>query len=262
MKRYRVLIDRILVCIACLALWQVASWVLGTYWVSTPWATISRFFVSLWDGELIRHAGYTVEEAALGGVIGAVPAIILPFALRRFPTVVQIIDPFMIGGYGLPKLALAPLFILWFGIGIESKIAVVVSIVFFIEYYATLSGVRALDARLVQMAQLCGANERQVARHVVWPNAVPNIFAGLRISLPIAIAVAVVTELISSNRGLGYLVQMGAMNFDITEVFAAILGATILVLAVGYGVDGTEAMLLRWRPSGDPLQQQQATSTT
>ena len=81
------------------------------------------------------------------------------------------------------------------------------------------------------MAQLCGANERQVARHVVWPCAVPNIFAGLRISLPIGIAVAVVTELISSNRGLGYLVQMGAMNFDITEVFAAILGATILVLA-------------------------------
>jgi NitT/TauT family transport system permease protein len=165
----------------------------------------------------------------------------------------------MIGGYGLPKLALAPLFILWFGIGIESKIAVVVSIVFFIEYYATLSGVRALDARLVQMAQLCGANERQVARHVVWPCAVPNIFAGLRISLPIAIAVAVVTELISSNRGLGYLVQMGAMNFDITEVFAAILGATILVLAVGYAVDGTEAVLLRWRPSGDPLQQASTT---
>jgi NitT/TauT family transport system permease protein len=112
----------------------------------------------------------------------------------------------------------------------------------------------------VQMAQLCGANERQVARHVVWPCAVPNIFAGLRISLPIAIAVAVVTELISSNRGLGYLVQMGAMNFDITEVFAAILGATVLVLAVGYAVDGTESILLRWRPSNDPLQQ--ATTTT
>ena len=119
MKRYRALADRIFVCIALLALWQVASWILGTYWVSTPWATISRFFISLWDGELIRHAGYTVEEAVLGGVIGAVPAIILPFVLRRFPTIVQIIDPFMIGGYGLPKLALAPLFILWFGIGIE-----------------------------------------------------------------------------------------------------------------------------------------------
>jgi NitT/TauT family transport system permease protein len=78
MKRFRTLADRILVCIVLLALWQVASWILGTYWVSTPWATISRFFVSVADGELIRHAGYTVEEAALGSVIGAVPAIILP----------------------------------------------------------------------------------------------------------------------------------------------------------------------------------------
>jgi NitT/TauT family transport system permease protein len=258
MKRLRLLADRIVVCIVLLALWQIGSWIFGTYWLSTPWATLSRFFEGLWSGELIRHAGYTVEEAFLGAVIGAVPAIILPFALRRMPTVVSILDPFMIGGYGLPKLALAPLFILWFGIGIESKIAVVVSIVFFIEYYATLSGVRALDARLVQMAQLCGANERQVARHVVWPGAVPNIFAGLRISLPIGIAVAVVTELISSNRGLGYLVQMGAMNFDITEVFAAILGATVLVLAVGYAVDGTEKVLLRWRPSVD-LQQASTT---
>jgi ABC-type nitrate/sulfonate/bicarbonate transport system permease component len=260
MKRYRALFDRILVGIVLIALWQLGSWVLGAYWLSTPWATLSRFATSIWSGEMIRQAGYTVEEAALGAVIGAVPAIILPFALRRLPSVVSVLDPFMIGGYGLPKLALAPLFILWFGIGIESKIAVVVSIVFFIEYYATLSGVRALDAKLVQMAQLVGANERQVARHVVFPSAVPNIFAGLRISLPIGIAVAVVTELISSNRGLGYLVQMGAMNFDITQVFAAILGATVLVLAVGYAVDGTERLLLRWRPPADSLQQQVSTT--
>lgn len=256
MKRYRSISDRIVVGILLVALWQLGSWVLGTYWLSTPWLTLSRFGTSIWGGDMIRQAGYTIEEAAVGAVIGAVPAIILPFALRRMPTLVSVLDPFMIGGYGLPKLALAPLFILWFGIGIESKIAVVVSIVFFIEYYATLSGVRSLDARLVQMAQLVGANERQVARHVVFPGAVPNIFAGLRISLPIAISVAVVTELISSNRGLGYLVQMGAMNFDITQVFAAILGATVLVLAVGYAVDGTERALLRWRPEADSLHQQ------
>ena len=260
MKRYRLIADRILVGVALLALWQLGSRLLGTYWLSTPWLTISRFFTSIWSGEMIRHAGYTIEEAALGGVIGAVPAIILPFALRRMPAVVQVLDPFMIGGYGAPKLALAPLFILWFGIGVESKIAVVASIVFFIEYFSTLSGVRQLDAKLVQMAQLVGANERQVARHVVFPSAVPNIFAGLRISLPIGIAVAVVTELISSNRGLGYLVQIGAMNFDVTQVFAALLGATILVLAVGYAVDGTERVLLRWRPPADSQQQQLGTA--
>ncbi|HXS38574.1 MAG TPA: ABC transporter permease [Stellaceae bacterium] len=259
MKRYR-LIDRVLVGVALLLLWQLGSWLLGTYWLSTPWLTISRFCTSTWSGEMLRHAGYTIEEAALGAIIGAVPAIILPFALRRMPTVVAVLDPFMMGGYGAPKLALAPLFILWFGIGIESKIAVVASIVFFIEYFSTLSGVRQLDAKLVQMAQLVGASERQVARHVVFPSAVPNIFAGLRISLPIGIAVAVVTELISSNRGLGYLVQIGAMNFDVTQVFAALLGATILVLAVGYAVDGTERVLLRWRPPADSQQQQLGTA--
>jgi NitT/TauT family transport system permease protein len=256
MKRYRVLADRIVVLIVLIGLWQLASLYFGTYWVSTPWLTISRFFVSTFSGEMLRHAGYTVEEALVGAVIGAVPAIILPFLLRRMPAWVSVLDPFMVGGYGAPKLALAPLFILWFGIGIESKIALVASVVFFIEYFSTLSGVRSLDAKLVQMAQLVGASESQVARHIVFPGAVPHIFSGLRIALPYGIGAAVIAELISSNRGLGYLVQIGAMNFDITQVFAAILGATVVVLAVGWVVDETEKLLLRWRPPADNALQQ------
>jgi NitT/TauT family transport system permease protein len=256
MKRHRLLIDRILVCIFLLGLWQLGSWYFGVYWLSTPWLTSVKFYQSVFSGEMIRHAGYTVEEAFIGAIIGGVPAIILPFTLRRLPGWVSVIDPFMVGGYGAPKLALAPLFILWFGIGIESKIALVASVVFFIEYFSTLSGVRSLDAKLVQMAQLVGASERQVARHIVFPGAVPNIFAGLRIALPYGIGAAVIAELISSNRGLGYLVQIGAMNFDITQVFAAIFGATIVVLAVGFLVDETEKFLLRWRPPADSLMQQ------
>jgi len=256
MKQYRLVFDRIVVCILLLAIWQAGSWYFGVYWLSTPWLTLARFFSSIWSGEMIRHAGYTIEEAIVGAVIGGVPAVILPLTLRRLPGWVSVIDPFMVGGYGAPKLALAPLFILWFGIGTESKIALVASVVFFIEYFSTLSGVRSLDAKLVQMAQLVGANERQVARHIVFPGAVPNIFAGLRIALPYGIGAAVIAELISSNRGLGYLVQIGAMNFDITQVFAAILGATAIVLAVGWAVDETERLLLRWRPPADSLMQQ------
>jgi NitT/TauT family transport system permease protein len=168
---------------------------------------------------------------------------------------VAILDPFMVGGYGAPKLALAPLFILWFGIGTESKIALVASVIFFIVYFSTLTGVRSLDAKLVQMAQLVGANERQVARHIVWPGAVPNIFAGFRIGLPYAIGAAVIAELISSNRGLGYLVQVGAMNFDTTQCFVAIAAATLIVHAVGYGVDATERLLLSWRPADNAAMQ-------
>ena len=152
-----------------LAAWQVGSVLVGPYWLSSPWAVAARFTAQILNGELIVQGGYTVEEALIGTVIGGAPAVLLPFLLRRHPVIVAILDPFMVGGYGAPKLAFAPLFILWFGIGIESKIALVASVVFFIVYFNTLAGVRALDPRLVQMAQIAGAGERHVARHIVFP---------------------------------------------------------------------------------------------
>jgi ABC-type nitrate/sulfonate/bicarbonate transport system permease component len=246
--RWRTLADRALVLALILAIWQLGSTIVGTYWLSSPWATVSRFAALTIDGELIRHAGYTLGEAAAGTLIGGVPAVLLPFVLRRHPIIAAILDPFMIGGYGAPKLAFAPLFILWFGIGIAAKIALVASVVFFIVYFATFSGVRGLDAKLVQMAQIAGASERQVARHIVMPGAVPAIFAGFRIAVPYAIGAAVIAELISSNRGLGFLVQTGAMNFDTTSVFAAIAAATLVVLATNRLMDALERLLLKWRP--------------
>jgi len=251
--RWRTVLDRVLVLGLIIAVWQIGSLFVGIYWLSSPWAMASRFVEQILDGELIRHASYTVAEAAAGTFIGGVPAVLLPLILRRHPIIVAILDPFMIGGYGAPKLAFAPLFILWFGIGIESKIALVASVVLFIVYFATLSGVRTLDAKLVQMAQIAGANERQVARHIVMPGAVPHIFAGFRIAVPYAISAAVIAELISSNRGLGYLVQTGAMNFDTTSVFAAIAMATLLVHGVNWLMNAIEASLLRWRPPIDAV---------
>lgn len=250
---WRVWFDRSIVLLILLALWQAGSMALGTYWLSGPWLTLSRFVSSLLDGELIFHGSYTIQEALVGSVIGGVPAVLVPFALRKHPILVAILDPFMVGGYGAPKLAFAPLFILWFGIGIESKIALVAAVVFFIVYFATLSGVRGLDTRLVQMAQVVGANERQVGRHIVFPSAVPAIFAGFRIAVPYAIGAAVIAELISSNRGLGYLVQTGAMNFDTTQVFVAILASAVLVHVFIAIVDLGERFLLRWRPRGTSL---------
>ena len=251
--RWRTVFDRVLVLALILTAWQIGSAIVGIYWLSSPWATISRFVAQSLDGELVRHAGYTLGEAAAGTFIGGAPAVLLPFVLRRHPIIVAILDPFMIGGYGAPKLAFAPLFILWFGIGIESKIALVASVVFFIVYFATLSGVRALDAKLVQMAQIAGASERQVARHIVMPASVPAIFLGFRVAVPYAIGAAVIAELISSNRGLGFLVQSGAMNFDTTSVFAAILAATFVVLGANWLMNRLEALLLRWRPPVDAM---------
>lgn len=250
---WRRFLDRTAVVAIILALWSVATWRFGTYWVSSPWAVAAGLVEGVISGELLRHAAYTLTEAAAGTVIGGVPAVLLPLLLRRHPVLTAILDPFMVGGYGAPKLAFAPLFIVWFGIGMESKVALVVSVVFFIVYFATLSGVRAIDPKLVQMAQMLGASERRVARSIVMPAAIPAIFAGFRIAVPYGIAAAVIAELISANRGLGYLVQSGAMNFDTTSVFVAVLMATLLVHAAASLMNAIEARLLRWRPPLEPL---------
>src|SRR5689334_8043021 len=105
---WRVWFDRSIVLLILLALWQAGSMALGTYWLSGPWLTLSRFVSSLLDGELIFHGSYTIQEALVGSVIGGVPAVLVPFALRKRPMVVAILDPFMVGGYGAPKLAFAP----------------------------------------------------------------------------------------------------------------------------------------------------------
>ena len=243
--------DQLLVLVILFAIWQGLSLVYGTYWVGSPWGVVTRLANGVLNGEILRHASYTLLEAGVGFLIGALPAAALPFALRRLPIVTAILDPFMVGGYGAPKLALAPLFILWFGIGIESKIALVAITVFFIVYFSSLAGIRALDARLVQMAQVMGANERDVARHIVFPGAVPYIFTGFRIAMPYSIGGAVIAELISANRGLGYLIQLGAMNFDTTGVFVALVATTCIVFAGNWSVNLVERRLLRWRPPPD-----------
>ena len=247
--------DQLLVLVALFVIWQALSMWLGTYWIGSPWGVVVRFFSGVMNGTLLQHASFTLTEAFAGFVLGAIPAIVLPFLLRRLPIVTAILDPFMVGGYGAPKLALAPLFILWFGIGIESKIALVAITVFFIVYFSTISGIRALDAKLVQMAQVAGANERDVARHIVFPGAVPYIFTGIRIAMPYSVGGAVIAELISANRGLGYLVQLSAMNFDTVGVFVALVAVTLIVFLGNSAVNVIERRLLRWRPASDAMQQ-------
>lgn len=249
--------DQILVLIVLLAIWQGLSLLLGVYWVGTPWGVAVRLYNGVLSGELLRHTSYTLSEAMIGFVIGGIPAVILPFLLRRMPILSAILDPFMVGGYGSPKLALAPLFILWFGIGIESKIALVAFTVFFIVYFSTQTGVRTLDPKLVQMAQVAGASESNVARHIIFPGAVPHIFTGFRIAMPYSIGGAVVAELISANRGLGYLIQLRSMNFDTTGVFVALTAVCIVVFIANWIVNFVEKRLLRWRPPSDVTAQKE-----
>lgn len=247
-SRWRAHVDRLVVAVALLAVWKIASIASGAFWLAPPEAVARRFLTLLTSGELLRHAVYTVQAALVGFVIGGLPGLILPLALRRLPTLTAILDPYLMAGYGLPKLALVPLLVVWFGIGIGSKVALVALVTFFLVYFSAQAGVRAVSPQLVAAGRILGATERQLALHIVWPSAVPYIFAGFRVALPYAVGGAAVAELVSSNRGLGYIIQSGATDFDTATSLAAVLALSIIAFAVASLVNAAEALLLRWRP--------------
>ncbi len=244
----RVYLDRVVVFAIVIALWQACSVYFGTIWFSSPWLVLARFGEELASGDLLFNAEYTLKAAFYGALVGGIPGALLPFALRRHPVTAAILDPYMAGGYGVPKLALAPLFILWFGIDLAPKVALVASIVSFLVFFSTAAGVSAVNAQYVSVARVFGASERDIARYIVWPGAIPYAFAGFRIAAPYAIGAAVVGELISSNRGLGYMINAGATDFDTTLVFVALTTLTAIVVAINLLIAQAERWLLRWRP--------------
>jgi NitT/TauT family transport system permease protein len=242
--------DRIVIVAVLAVAWQVAGTWLGAEQVSSPLLVLTQLWAWLSGGVLLGHAGYTLLEALLGFAIGAVPGLLLPLALRRQPFLAAVLDPFIVLGYGLPKVAFIPLFIVWFGIGIWSKVALVASVSFFIVFFSTTEGVRAVDPRLVRMARIAGANERQLLRTVVLPAATPFIVQAVQVALPLSIGGAAIAELISSNRGLGYLIQSSAGNFEMTGALAGVVALTLIVAAANAAVTAAERRLMSWRPTG------------
>jgi NitT/TauT family transport system permease protein len=239
--------DTLLGAAAILVVWYGASALYGSYWIPNPWNTIVRVTADIASGAIVSHALYTLLSALLGLSIGGIPAVVVPLALRRQPSLTAVLDPFIAAGYGVPKLTLTPLLMLWFGIDIGSKVAVVALSTFFVIYCHVVAGIRSVDARLVLMARLSGASECDLARHVVLPAAAPFMLAGARIAVPYAIGGAVVAELLSANRGLGYVVQFSASNFDTGGVFAALVVVAAIALAADCGLKVVERRLLPWR---------------
>lgn len=241
--------DRILVGIIVLALWEFASLWFGFYWVSSPLRVAQRLVSWLGDGTLFTESGYTLGSAMIGFTIGAVPGAVLPFLLRQRPVIAAVLDPYLMAGYATPKLALTPLLIVWFGIGIWSKVALVASISFFLIFFNTQAGVRGISPQLIRMAEILGASEAKVAHLVVWPAALPYILAGVRVSLPFSISGTAIAEMLSANHGLGYLIQASAVSFDPTGSFTAIITLTAILTIVNIAVNRTERRLFGWRPT-------------
>lgn len=240
-------IDRLLLAGAILIVWELTARMAGSYWVSSPLLVISRLWEQVVNGDLWFHGRYTLGEALGGFLVGAIPGCLAALLLRRRPFLRSAVLAVTAIGYAVPKTALVPLFILWLGVGPGAKVALVASAIFFIVFYSTLNGVEAVNNKLIQSARVMGASERQVLRHVVGPSVVPYVFGGLRVAVPYAVAGAIVGEIISSNRGIGYLIQFGAMDFDTTLVFTSLMTVMALVLALSAVLGAIQSRLLRWQ---------------
>jgi len=248
-SRALVLASQLALGAALLALWQtlVSLGVLDPFFVSRPSDIGARILQWITGGTLWRHLAVTIEESLLGLVAGAALGVSLGFLLARSPFLARVIDPYIKMLNAVPRVVLAPLFLLWFGLGIWSKVALAVTLVFFVMFFNTYQGVRDADRVLIDNVRMLGATERQLVRHVLIPSALTWIFSSLQTSLGFAMVGAVVGEYLGATRGLGYVISQAEGTFDTTGVFAGMTVLGVVVVIVSAGVTRLERWLLRWK---------------
>jgi NitT/TauT family transport system permease protein len=244
-----ILVWQILLGATLLILWQtlVSLRILDPFFVSRPSDIARRVITWTVGGTLWRHLAVTLEESLLGLLIGSAAGVSFGFALGRSPLLARVLDPYVKMLNAVPRVVLAPLFLLWFGLGIWSKVALAVTLVFFVMFFNTYQGVRDADRVLIDNVRMLGASERQLVRHVLIPSALTWIFSSLQTSLGFAMVGAVVGEYLGSTRGLGYVISQAEGTFDTTGVFAGMTVLAIVVVIVGAGVTRLERWLLRWK---------------
>jgi len=250
--RGRLLCYRLLLGLLLLATWELISGrIIDSFWISSP----SRVFAYLWqvvrDGSIFGHLAVTLYETVVGFLIGAVTGIGVGFLLARRQTLAQVLDPYIVAFNGIPRIALAPLFIIWFGIGPNSKVVLVMIVVFFLTFFNTYSGVKGVDIELRNVLRIMGATERQILFKVTIPATVPWITTGLKLSVPYALVGAIVGEFIAASKGLGYLINYQTSLFSTTGALGGIAIVALIVVLSNEAINAAEAYLLRWRPKDE-----------
>jgi NitT/TauT family transport system permease protein len=246
---------QIAVGLALIALWHIGStmpvgdiYLLPKFFFSTPADVAQKIWKMFASGMIWRHLWITLSETALAFVIGALTGGLFGFWFARQPHVAAIFDPYLKMANALPRVVLAPIFMLWFGLGIWSKVALGVTLVFFIVFFNVYQGVRETPQVIVANARMLGFSERQMLRHVYWPAALIWVFSSLHTSVGFALVGAVVGEYMGSAAGLGYLIHEAEGLFDVAGVFAGMIVLAAFVIALDACVTLLENRLLAWRP--------------
>jgi NitT/TauT family transport system permease protein len=249
--RLNLLVARVVLLAIFLALWEAAVkyGYADALWVSRPSSIAKLLWVFFAKGTIYPHLFATLGNALAGLTVGAIGGIALGFFVMRFEWVGRVLDPFINFVYSIPRIALAPLFVLWFGIGLTSKIVTIFVIVFFLLLVNTVTGIRQVDPHLVRAMKAMGATRWQVTRYVVLPSTMIWILAGLKLAIPQAFIGAVIAEYVGSLKGLGYLIQFAAANLDTTTVLTAVVVLGVISITISEIVNRAEAYLMRWHGS-------------
>jgi NitT/TauT family transport system permease protein len=234
--------------------------VLGTWYGLTRTEVLSPFFfgepmqvaqrIADWfaSGKIFPHLGVTLLETLLAFVIGTVLGLMMGLWLALTPFASRLLDPYITAINSMPRVILAPIFAVWFGLGIWSKVVLGVTLVFFIVFFSVYHGVREVSPVVLSNARMLGAGKRQLLRHVYLPSATAWVFSSLHTSVGMAFVGAVVGEYLGSARGVGYLILQAEGVFDINTVLAGVVVLTGCALILDRIVGLAERRLLRWRP--------------
>lgn len=238
--------------VVLLTLWEVAAdrWIDITF-ISRPSDIGERLGEWAADGTLWSNSWITIQEIVYGFVLGAGAGALAGFVLASMSLLYRVLDPFMMALYSIPKVALAPLFIVWFGIGMHMKVLLAAATVFFLVFLNTAAGVREVDRGLIDAVRLMGGDRWHIARKVVLPSSMSGVLTGLKVAIPYALIGAVIGELVASNRGLGYLINDAAAQFDTAGVFATLVVLSVIAAVLNVLVGLIGRRVNRWKPVDD-----------
>lgn len=243
-----VALGRITVLGLCLAIWTVVSgrW-LDRNLISNPRAVFTAALDLVATGRLWPHLAQTLLEVAVGYVIGATTGLGLALGLGLSETAQRVLRPFLTALYAIPKVAVAPLIIMWFGLGPSPKVFLAGGFVFFLVFMSGIVGVENVNPNHISVARVMGATRTAVLSKIVLPSIVPFLMTGLRLAIPEAFTGAVIGEFLAANRGVGYLINSAAAQLNMAASFAAILVLLLLVMVFDVAVSMLERNALRWR---------------
>jgi len=250
--------SRLILLIVLFALWEIGGgWLFDTFYFSKPSLIAKAFAKDIIDPAFYTDLATTGLELVLGYVIGGVSGIALGILLARWRFVGKICDPFLLALNSVPRIAVAPMLIVWFGIGYSSKVFLGATLVFFITFFNTLAGIRSVDKALCDIARVMQATEWQIFLKVMLPSASSWILTSIKISLPFALVGVILGEFLVSSQGLGFRLNTYSTNYNITGAMAIVFLMMVLMLLLTAITNAIEARALRWRPksAAEPVAQ-------